>query len=47
MFYAKHYGQHSGVTPGIMFHNDETGRIAIFNRTSGDLITTNNVILNF
>lgn len=37
---AKHYGQHSGVTPGIMFHNDETGRIAIFNRTSGDLITT-------
>ena len=37
---ANHYGQHSGVTPGIMFHNDETGRIAIFNRTSGDLITT-------
>lgn len=37
---AKHYGQHSGVTPSIMFHNDETGRIAIFNRTSGDLITT-------
>ena len=33
---AKHYGHHSGVTPGIMFHNDETGRIAIFNRTSGD-----------
>lgn len=37
---AKHYGQHSGVTPGIMFQNDETGRIAIFNKTSGDLITT-------
>jgi hypothetical protein len=37
---AQHYGQHSGVTPGIMYHNDETGRIAIFNKTSGDLITT-------
>lgn len=37
---AQHYGQHSGVTPAIMFHNNETGRIAIFNKTSGDLITT-------
>ena len=37
---AQHYGQHSGVTPGIMFYNDEIGRIAIFNKTSGDLITT-------
>ena len=37
---AQHYGQHSGVTPGIMFYNNETGRIAIFNKTSGDLITT-------
>ena len=37
---AEHYGQHSGVTPGIMFHNAEIGRIAIFNKTSGDLITT-------
>jgi len=37
---ATHYGSDSGETPAIMFHNDETGRIAIFDRTTEEFITT-------
>lgn len=37
---AQHYGQYSGVPPSIIFYNNETGQIAIFNKTSGNLIIT-------
>ena len=36
---AKHYGKKTGETPCIMFYNRETRQIALFNKTSGDLIT--------
>ena len=36
---ATHYNEKTGKTPSIMFFNRETKQIAIFNRTSGDLIT--------
>ena len=37
---ATHYSGDSDETPAIMFHNNGTGRIAIFNWTSEDFITT-------
>lgn len=36
---ATHYGKNTGETPCIMFFNRETRQIAVFNKTSGDLIT--------
>ena len=36
---AKHYGKNTGETPCIMFFNRKTEQIALFNKTSGDLIT--------
>ena len=36
---AIHYGKNTGETPSIMFFNRETNQIALFNKTSGDLIT--------
>jgi hypothetical protein len=36
---AKHYGKDTGETPCTMFFNRETQQIALFNQTSGDLIT--------
>ena len=35
---AKHYGEKTGETPSIMYFNEETRQIALFNQTSGDLI---------
>jgi hypothetical protein len=36
---ARHYGRNTGETLCIMFFNRETRQIALFNKTSGDLIT--------
>lgn len=36
---VKHYGKNTGETSCIMFFNRETRQIALFNKTSGDLIT--------
>ena len=35
---AKHYGK-TGETPATMYYNTETRQIALFHKTSGDLIT--------
>ena len=37
--YVTHYGKNTGETFCIMFFNQETRQIALFNKTSGDLIT--------
>ena len=44
---AKHYGSNTGETPCIMFYNRETRQIAIFNKTSGDLITAEKYRKNY
>ena len=44
---AKHYGKNTGETPCIMFFNRETRQIALFNKTSGDLITAEKFRQNY
>ena len=42
-----HYGKNTGETPCIMFFNRETRQIALFNKTSGDLITAEKFRQNY
>lgn len=42
-----HYGKNTGETPCIMFFNRETRQIAIFNKTSDDLITAEKFRQNY
>lgn len=44
---AIHYGKETGKTPCIMFFNRETRQIALFNKTSGDLITAEKFRQNY
>ena len=44
---GKHYGKNTGETSCIMFFNRETRQIAIFNKTSGDLITVDKFRQNY
>jgi hypothetical protein len=44
---ATHYGKNTGKTPCIMFFNRETRHIALFNKTSGDLITAEKFRQNY
>ena len=44
---ATHYGKNTGETPCIMFFNRETRQIALFNKTSGDLITAEKFRQNY
>ena len=46
--YGTHYGKNTGEkTPCIMFFNRETRQIALFNKTSGDLITAEKFRQNY
>ena len=45
--YLTHYGKNTGETPCIMFFNRETRQIALFNKTSGDLITAGKFRQNY
>lgn len=42
-----HYGKNTGERPCIMFFNRETRQIALFNKTSGDLITAEKFRQNY
>lgn len=44
---ATHCGKNTGETPCIMFFNRETKQIALFNKTSGDLITAEKFRQNY
>ena len=45
--YVTHYGKNTGETPCIMFFNRETRQIALFNKTSSDLITAEKFRQNY
>jgi len=44
---AKHYGKNTGETLTIMYYNEDTRQICLFNKSSGDLITADKFNKNY